>query len=151
MADRVGVMREGRLEQLSDPRELYERPANEFVAQFIGSTNRVHGQVEGGRVKVLGEWVPTLPGSVTEGSGVALVRPERLSLMPLAHADATGAQGFEATIRQLSFLGDHARVYVTLHDDTELQAYLHARAAQPLAQGDRVLVTVDQAPVLVIE
>jgi len=149
MADRVGVMRSGRLEQLSAPRELYERPVNEFVAQFIGSTNRLHGKVSAGHVRVLGEWVPTLPGSIQEGGGVALVRPERLSLTPIGDGGSSAGGGFEATVRQLSFLGDHARVYVTLHDGTELQAYLHASAAEGLGQGQRVLVAVDRTPVLV--
>ena len=69
MADRVGVMRAGRLEQLASPRDLYERPTGEFVAEFIGSTNRLPGKVSAGNVLVLGQWVPILPGSVTEGSG----------------------------------------------------------------------------------
>lgn len=148
MADRVGVMRAGRLEQLSEPMDLYERPVNEFVAQFIGSTNRIHGRISAGHVLVLGEWVPTLPGSVREGSGVALVRPERLSLTPVVAAEPD-APGFEGTIRQLSFLGDHARVYVELHDDTELQAFVHARHSAGLGLGERVLVAVDPVPVLV--
>lgn len=147
MADRVGVMRAGRLEQISAPRDLYERPVNEFVAQFIGSTNRIHGRVSAGHVRVLGEWLPVLPGSPTEGAGVALVRPERLSVTPAV--DAAHERGFEGTVRQVSFLGDHARVYVTLHDDTELQAFVHSRDTHGLGLGERVLVAVDKAPVLV--
>ena len=46
MSDRLAVMRDGRIEQLGPPRELYEQPATRFVAGFIGTSNIVHGTVE---------------------------------------------------------------------------------------------------------
>jgi putative spermidine/putrescine transport system ATP-binding protein len=55
MADRVGVMRDGRLEQVADPSELYSRPATAFVAEFVGTMNRLPGELAGpGTVMVLG-------------------------------------------------------------------------------------------------
>ena len=55
MADRVGVMRDGRLEQVADPSELYSRPATAFVAEFVGTMNRLPGELAGpGTVTVLG-------------------------------------------------------------------------------------------------
>jgi len=59
MADRVGVMRSGRLEQLASPSELYAQPATAFVAEFVGTMNRIPGDIEGdGRVSVLGATLP---------------------------------------------------------------------------------------------
>ena len=46
MSDRIAVMQAGKVEQLGTPEELYERPATRFVADFIGTTNLLHGQVE---------------------------------------------------------------------------------------------------------
>ena len=54
MADRVGVMREGRLEQIAEPSELYARPATAFVAEFVGTMNRVPGQLDGEAASALG-------------------------------------------------------------------------------------------------
>ena len=54
IADRVGVMRDGRLEQLAPPTEVYSRPATSFVAEFVGLSNRLDGEVTGGEVTVRG-------------------------------------------------------------------------------------------------
>ena len=54
IADRVGVMRDGRLEQLAPPTEVYSRPATSFVAEFVGLSNRLAGEVRGGEVTVRG-------------------------------------------------------------------------------------------------
>ncbi len=75
IADRVGVMNAGRLDQLAPPAELYASPATPFVGQFVGLSNRIPATVTDGAADVLGVAVPVLPGSAT-GSGVALVRPE---------------------------------------------------------------------------
>ena len=142
MADRVGVMRSGRIEQLSAPQDLYERPTSDFVARFIGSTNPLPGRVAAGSVQVLGQWLPTLPGSIDEGQGTALVRPERVLL-------GVGEDGHEATVRQVAFLGDRASVVAELADGTTVQALVHTRDADGLSHGAPVRVALDPSPVLV--
>jgi putative spermidine/putrescine transport system ATP-binding protein len=72
VADRVGVMNAGRLEQIAPPAELYESPATPFVGEFVGLSNRIPTRVAGGRADVLGTTVPVLAGSA-EGPGLALV------------------------------------------------------------------------------
>jgi len=79
MADRIAVMREGRIEQLGEPLELYDHPANLFVAQFIGSPamNVFDGVVKGGAVEALGARWPARGGA--EGQQVKYgIRPEHL-------------------------------------------------------------------------
>jgi multiple sugar transport system ATP-binding protein len=79
MADRIAVMNDGRIEQLGEPLELYDRPANLFVAQFIGSPamNIFGGVVRGGAVEALGARWPAASG--TEGQRVKYgIRPEHL-------------------------------------------------------------------------
>ncbi len=71
VADRVGVMNAGRMEQLAAPIELYNSPATPFVASFVGLSNRLPAQVADGEASVLGQRVPVLEGSVT-GEGLAL-------------------------------------------------------------------------------
>ena len=63
MADRVGVMRDGKLEQVADPSELYSRPATAFVAEFVGTMNRLPGELAGaGTVTVLGASCAVIQG-----------------------------------------------------------------------------------------
>jgi putative spermidine/putrescine transport system ATP-binding protein len=104
IADRVGVMRAGRLEQIAAPHELYSRPVNDFVADFVGITNRVSGHASGGTATVLGAAVPLLPGSASSGPVTVLVRPEHITVK----LDPEG----QARVVSASFLGSHGRVIV---------------------------------------
>ncbi|TWD81120.1 carbohydrate ABC transporter ATP-binding protein (CUT1 family) [Kribbella amoyensis] len=86
LADRIAVMQSGKLRQLGSPREVFARPSNTFVANFIGSTpmNLVDGVVEAnGSVSLVGGSLPAATGSVPEGAEVTVgVRPEYLTLAP---------------------------------------------------------------------
>jgi putative spermidine/putrescine transport system ATP-binding protein len=77
MADRVGVMNQGHLEQLAEPREIYRRPSTPFVATFVGTVNRLRGRLgSDGAVEVLGQRAAALvPDGLAAGDVDVLVRP----------------------------------------------------------------------------
>jgi putative spermidine/putrescine transport system ATP-binding protein len=141
VADRVGVMNAGRLEQLAPPAELYSAPASRFVGEFVGLSNRLPAHVTDGVAAVLGRDVPVLPGS-TSGAGHALVRPESVSVV----ADTTGT----ATVATVMFLGPLSRVTSTLADGTDVVAQLASSDALRLQPGDAVRLEVAPTPVLVV-
>lgn len=141
MSDRVLVMDRGRVQQIGTPEEIYRRPANRFVAEFVGRVNLITGGVVGwenglltlalnggAHLKVRLDDAPP-PGDVT-----VAVRPEALIVGPTG-AVANG-NTIEATVRSVAFLGDH------------YQYELDAGALALLAQGaravggDRVQVTI---------
>jgi multiple sugar transport system ATP-binding protein len=99
MGDRIAVMREGRLQQLGAPIELYERPANRFVASFIGSPamNMFGGAVarEGGRrlLKALGRSFLLPSEGPATGAVEVGVRPEHISLAPAEGVEAARVHG----------------------------------------------------------
>ncbi|KKW62040.1 ABC transporter ATP-binding protein [Mycolicibacterium elephantis] len=142
VADRVGVMSRGRLEQLAPPADVYANPATPFVAEFVGLTNKMPARVSGGRAQVLGASVPTLPGSVTSGAGLAMVRPESI----IVTADPAGT----ATVTSVAFLGPISRVYLTLPDGHVISAQMGSAAARALTPGDTVTVGVESGGVLVV-
>jgi len=142
VADRVGVMNAGRLEQIAPPAELYERPASPFVAEFVGLHNKVSAVVSSGVATVLGASVPAIQGSITSGSGVAMVRPESVSVAP----SETGA----ASVVSVGFLGPISRVHVVTDAGDTLMAQLPSSLAVGLAPQDRVEVTIAPTPVLVV-
>ena len=84
MADRVGVMRAGKLEQVAEPAELYSRPATAFVAEFVGTMNRLPAELsgDGKTATVLGVTVPVQDGGPAAGPADALIRPENLTVAP---------------------------------------------------------------------
>ncbi|MRJ77515.1 ATP-binding cassette domain-containing protein [Aeromicrobium sp. SMF47] len=142
IADRVGVMSDGRLEQLDAPEALYSRPASTFVASFVGLMNRVPCQVRDGGAEVLGRSITTLPGSITDGPGVALVRPEQLSVTDTADAG-------DGVVAHLSFLGSYSRITVGRPDGTELLVQVPASSAPGLRVGSSVTVSLHATDLLV--
>jgi putative spermidine/putrescine transport system ATP-binding protein len=142
VADRVGVMKDGRLEQLASPTELYNRPATRFVAEFVGLSNRLPARVEGGRAHLLGGEVATLDGSAGSGSGRALVRPEAIHL---ERADQGNAQ-----VLTVAFLGPISRVTCALDEGETVLVQVSSSLAATLSPQDRVRLTPGDDAVLVV-
>jgi putative spermidine/putrescine transport system ATP-binding protein len=144
IADRVGVMNQGRLDQIASPTDLYARPTTRFVAEFVGLSNRVGAQVSNSHAHVLGAPVPVLEGSVTSGSGTALIRPESVSV----HQDEDG--NTNAVVASRAFLGPISRVYCDLDSGETVMAQVSSGVADRLPPGTRVRVSIDLSPVLVV-
>ncbi|MER7185691.1 ABC transporter ATP-binding protein [Streptomyces hyaluromycini] len=143
IADRVAVMRAGRLEQCAEPAELYGRPATAFVAEFVGTMSRIPGTVKEDTVEVLGQRLPVDGQAPGAGEVDVLVRPEAVQV----RVDGAGT----ATVVATAFLGAVVRVTVRLADGTEAKADLPAHEAAELGAGSAVTVSLPERPVLVAE
>jgi putative spermidine/putrescine transport system ATP-binding protein len=142
VADRVGVMSHGKLEQLAAPAVLYARPSTPFVAEFVGLHNKVRARVSGGRARLLGREVPTLPGSVSAGVGTAMVRPETVRV----REDPDG----RVVVESVAFRGPVSHVYLVLPDGSQIHAQLPSSRARAFRPGVVVSIGLEPAPVLVI-
>jgi putative spermidine/putrescine transport system ATP-binding protein len=133
IADRVGVMRSGKLEQVAEPSELYARPATVFVAEFVGTMNRLPGTYEGvDEVSVLGSVVPVLgdrPADLT-GAVDVLVRPEGLTCEPVSAGNGI--------VTERTFLGSVTRVSVLLSNDVVVKVDKASATAGDLVPGASV-------------
>ncbi len=127
VADRVAVMREGQIEQIGTPEELYVRPATPFVADFVGLSNRVPAVLSKGVVSIGATKLDVLGDAAPDGPVLALVRPEDLAFAP---------EGVPATVVASSFLGSLRRTQVRLDDDV-LLSIQHDVDEKP-QPGDRV-------------
>ncbi len=141
VADRVGVMRAGRLEQVASPDDLYERPATAFVAGFVGTMNRIPAVLGDGDVEFLGVRREVLGATPPPGPAFALVRPEALSVA----ADPGGA----GRVVTRTFSGATTRLAVALPDGLEVQADVPSADSQGLTPGTAVTVTPAERPALV--
>ncbi|MFI9329944.1 ABC transporter ATP-binding protein [Kitasatospora sp. NPDC052868] len=141
MADRVAVLRAGRLEQCATPSELYARPATAFVAEFVGTMSRIPCTRTADGVEVLGRRHAVDGALPADGSLQVLVRPENVSLTPSAHGPAL--------VVGASFLGAVTRLTVRLADGTEVKADLPTEAAAALPIGSTADITLPERPVLV--
>ena len=125
MSDRVAVFNDGVIQQLDAPDELYERPKNSFVAQFIGENNKLPGtieQLDGAKALVrlsTGELIDATAVNIREKGQQTLVsiRPERVEFKP--EMMPAGAHTIGAEVREVIYMGDilRARLKVAGSDD----------------------------------
>ena len=144
IADRVGVMSSGTLEQIATPDELYAHPASAFVAEFVGIMNRIPGDLLDllGRPAAL---VVTADGSPAGAAGGkdALVRPEGLRLTASPHGNGI--------VTTRTFLGQLTRLSVRLTGDVVVQVDERTSEAAGISPGDSVQVTLADLPVLLAD
>jgi putative spermidine/putrescine transport system ATP-binding protein/spermidine/putrescine transport system ATP-binding protein len=137
MSDEVAVMRDGVIEQLGPPRTLYERPATEFVAGFLGASNffdaRVIGREGSVAIAELGPARLPVESDLAIGAKIRLaVRPEKIQLAPSSDASALPAR-----IREIVYRGATTHLYLDSSCGSVV-AYLQNTApdAAPFAVGD---------------
>jgi len=118
MSDRIAVVNHGRIMQLATPQELYEQPANRFVADFIGDSTFLDVSRSGKALTAAGTTLKTTRG-VPEGDGLSLMmRPERLHL--LTAAPGADENVFDAHVTELVYQGESYLLYGRLKDGTEV-------------------------------
>ena len=131
MCDRIAVMNEGQVEQVGPPETVYERPASSFVADFVGTSNRLSATVDGDRLDLGHATVPAPPAADGDGEVTVVARPE---------AFTPGDGPVTATVDERFYLGDHVRASATLPDGNELTLRFDP-GADP--DGDEVSLAVD--------
>jgi putative spermidine/putrescine transport system ATP-binding protein len=126
IADRIVVMNGGRIEQVGSPQEVYEKPATRFVAQFIGLSNFLPGEVEGpGQFRTRdGSLLKYAGGKVTGGKQEMVVRPEKIEL---GGRPAEEFNRLEGVIDSVTYLGALTEVCVRLRGGEKLMAHRQNR------------------------
>jgi spermidine/putrescine transport system ATP-binding protein len=167
MSDRIAVMRNGRIEQLGAPEELYERPATTFVAGFLGVSNLLDGEVVGrsadaAEVRLADGAVVRVPSASVNGATAVQVgiRPEKLRVS--ARSDEGSGEpdtnSLDGTILDASYVGVHTQYLVQTADGHKLTVYAQnletSGASEVLADGEAVRLSwkpqhtfvIDRAP-----
>jgi ABC-type Fe3+/spermidine/putrescine transport system ATPase subunit len=123
MSDRVAIINEGRLEQVACPRELYENPQTEFVADFIGVANIIRGSVvvdENGSKKILSNGIEFfIPSASRVGKGekaILVVRPERIRIGALDQKNS-----FPVTVQNMLYKGTCSELFVSFDNGLEMR------------------------------
>jgi len=138
MADRVGVMSNGKLEQIDRPNIVYSNPTSAFVASFVGAMNRIPAKLDAGKVSVLGQSVKH-GGGASGNDLVALIRPESISVsVAKSNSSDTGS------VLARSFLGPQTRLTVTTSETkTNIHVDLPSSEAGPFTPGTTVGLKIE--------
>jgi ABC-type Fe3+/spermidine/putrescine transport system ATPase subunit len=149
LGDRIAVMSDGRIEQVASPREVYQEPATEFVAKFIGEVNILPGQLYRGSAYA-GNLAIRMGGngiSCHGGTVKVLLRPEDITLLSPGIAEAGQTH---AHVKSVSWLGAHLRLEIATEEGYLLIALLQRShtMADRLSAGDTVRVAALRGSVL---
>jgi iron(III) transport system ATP-binding protein len=140
MADRIFLMRQGRLVQSGTPENIFNSPRDEDVARFFSDCNEFRVVVKGGHVKTpLGSF-PTPKGAEGQAATV-MIRPQSIRL-------ARGKEGIEGFVSEVRFLGDSTRCLVTLAGEEQLVSIL-LRGRTQVTRGQTARFHIEAADVLI--
>ena len=148
VSDRIAVMNLGEIQQIGKPQAIYQRPANLFVANFIGRTNLLKGEIQmkGDQAELVvsgGVRIPVdtlLDAEKKNQKVVASVRPEEFVI-------AKDGEGIPATVDSATFLGLNMHYFLTLDSGEEVQVIQEAELDSQLPEGAKVYLQVKKAKI----
>ena len=144
MSDRIAVMSAGKIQQIGAPRDIYMRPINRFVADFIGDINILPAQISGGKATIQGVAFALNDKGPARAANVA-IRPEQLRLLA-----ANSPDSLAATVTQTVYFGTDSHVHLALANGQSLVARLQA-GGDEVAGGTQVGVSFAAHALQVLE
>lgn len=105
MSDRIAVFDKGKIQQIGTPSEMYESPANEFVAGFVGTSNLISG---------------TLAKRLTGENGFYSIRPEKIELLPVTTSEEDDHCVVQGVVRDVVYLGVYTRYFVEVPNEADM-------------------------------
>lgn len=151
MSDRIAVVNHGKIMQLGTPQEIYDTPANRFVADFIGDSTFLPVRRDGDQIVFAGTPLKHAGALARTGTLVLMVRPERLRLATSTPAETVNV--FDATVSNVVYQGDSYLMYAHLPNGTEVSLRGSIRGdtvAELPKPGDSVTLTLDAADTVLI-
>jgi iron(III) transport system ATP-binding protein len=143
ISDRIAIMKDGFIQHIGSPKDIYQRPANQFVAQFIGSTNIVNGTLtvdQGKGFLQLPSGKPIEMPNIVEGTSsqdvVVLIRPEEMEI------DFNADSGLEGLIENYQFLGLNTVYFVRMFDNRRLEIVQESTIDSIIEPGTKVTLRI---------
>ena len=134
VSDRIAVMNGGVIQHVSTPKSIYQRPANQFVANFIGRSNTLHAHYVNGALKFGNGFTTAYDnmGAAPEEDVLVAVRPEEFVI------DEHGEDGIDATVVSSVFLGLNTTYFVELYDGTQAEIVEESSISSIIPNGTKV-------------
>ena len=142
VSDRIAVMKDGEIQHLGQPKDIYQRPANLFVATFIGKTNVLNGNLNGSVLKVAGKYDVTLNNikdKNIKGNVVISIRPEEFVI-----DENQAKDGIKAFIDSSVFLGLNTHYFAHLESGEKIEIVQESKIDSIIPKGTEVYLKVKQ-------
>jgi putative spermidine/putrescine transport system ATP-binding protein len=142
MCDLVGVMHKGKLAQLGSPEDIYERPADLFVAEFVGRTNVLDVEIEAtDRVRLGGNIYPCNTRGLSAGKAKAAIRPHRISLTPSRDRSlvSIATKAVHGRVIRVTYIGDVVQYDIDIGGNTLTTEVHTASSGHSFQKGEKLL------------
>ncbi len=142
MCDLVGVMNRGKLAQLGSPEDIYERPANLFVAEFVGRSNVLDCEIEAvDRVRIAGSVYPCDTRGLTHGKAKAAIRPHRINLTPSRDRSlvSIATNSTHGQVVRVTYIGDVMQYDIDIGGHILTTEVHTASAGYSFLSGEKIL------------
>jgi len=155
LADRIAVMNNGKIIQVGTPREIYNYPGSQFVADFIGETNFINGRLTTAEDKkgVVESSIGSIQ-SINVNNEIAVSEPVLCSIRPesisIENSLVPGGNRFRAKVLNLTYLGNVEEYQLLIEDKQEMKAVLHNPSGHERHPGDAVYVSFDPKDVVLL-
>jgi iron(III) transport system ATP-binding protein len=157
IADRIALMKDGVIQQEGTPVELYDRPANRFVADFLGTANFFEGKLEkSGSARVFradnGLVIPVDDNGDKKNSGSCCLvfRPQNVKVTAKAEDDSEDTIHFQGTVSGKEFLGSTIRYRVNVRGDDVFADVSHQQGRRLLEKGTQVNLGLHQNQIMIV-
>ncbi len=143
-SDRIAVMKQGKIEQIGTPEEIYHRPETPFVAGFIGTSNFILGESSGdgilsvGEVQVRGHRADNNWQNASNAAATLVVRPEHLQILP-SSTELSQINAIPAIVERQVFRGEHYEIYCRMQQSPHSLLIAHANRSLPAIGSPVVL------------
>jgi iron(III) transport system ATP-binding protein len=145
-ADRIAILKEGKIQQLGTPQELYEHPKNLYVANFFGKVNTLNAEASAAGFSFSAGVLKTSQSPGAEGKVVMAIRPEHIQL-----THEQGENVFEAEIRGIHYYGDHKKAYAILGNGKKIKLILNLSNDHFLTDGQLVRLKINADKVQILD
>jgi spermidine/putrescine transport system ATP-binding protein len=154
MSDRIAVMNAGQMKQVGAPQDVYELPATEFVASFLGASNLLDGEIESrdgptAKVRLTSGSIVELPSQRVPSGSLRVrvgVRPEKLEIGTHGHSSTNRVNAIEATVRMSTYTGVSTSYECVTEDGAIVVVYVQNLEASPTPVGAGQKVTLTWSP-----
>jgi len=142
VSDRIAVMKDGAIQHLGQPKDIYQRPANLFVATFIGKTNVLKGTLDGSTLKIAGKYdinLTNIKDKNVKGNVTISIRPEEFVI-----DESQAKDGMKAFIDSSVFLGLNTHYFAHLENGEKLEIVQESKIDNIIPKGTEVYLKVKQ-------
>ncbi|WP_195339919.1 ABC transporter ATP-binding protein [Fusobacterium sp. 1001295B_180824_G3] len=142
VSDRIAVMKDGEIQHLGQPKDIYQRPANLFVATFIGKTNILNGNLNGSVLKVAGKYdvvLNNIKDKSVKGNVTVSIRPEEFVI-----DESQAKDGIKAFIDSSVFLGLNTHYFAHLESGEKIEIVQESKIDSIIPKGSEVYLKIKE-------